>query len=369
MERLKRLLDYLEEHINPDHCCQVQDRYRRALSFETICRPPLVISCDESPLGLRPFGYAEAFDNPAKMMFNQLLSQVALGVKLRDDSPLAIRNDHGIIQVGAYLGGQWQITEDNHPWMGHIENRQQLEQVVFNPLRLDLEKGGIIRRSLETLRFYRQTLSEYPICRKSIQISMPDLQGPFDNAHLLWGNEVFNAFYTEPGFLSALMDRMVEAMLVLEKIYRPLTKDHLQPFGTTQHTYVIPGRLLIRDDTSIMVSPDMYREFIGSHHARLLKEVGRGSIHSCGNAQHLVDGMLEIPNMVGLDLSQPELMDIEKVYKKCASRQVSITDLHRSAEDLISGRAWKMFPTGVVFVYRAKTLQEAKGIAKAYFQN
>jgi len=125
-DQLKRLLDYLEGRIDLEHCAAVAQKYRRALSYGPLDRPPLVISCVESVAGFEPFGYAESYDEPAKMMFNQLLSRVAMGVELGDDSPLAIRSDHGIIQVGALLGGKWCITGDNYPWMGHCDNREQL---------------------------------------------------------------------------------------------------------------------------------------------------------------------------------------------------------------------------------------------------
>ena len=63
MEQLSRLLDYIEKRIDLDRCQEVEDRYRRTFSYIEIDRPPLVISCEEKPLGLVPFGYAEAFDD------------------------------------------------------------------------------------------------------------------------------------------------------------------------------------------------------------------------------------------------------------------------------------------------------------------
>ena len=367
MQDLQHLLDYIEERIDLDHCAEVDDRYKRALSFEPIDKPPLVISCDEPVSDFTPFPYSEAFYDPAKMMFNQLLERVALGVILRDDSPLAIRSDHGIIQVGSLLGAKWQLTEDNYPWVEHLESREQLELIASGQTPIDLEAGGIVGPSIQTLQFYHQVLAEYPLCRKAIQISMPDLQGPMDTAHLLWGNDIFYAFYDEQELLSAVLDSVVSAMLALEKKYRPLTRDHMDPFGTTQHTYVVPGRLLIRDDTSIMVSSEIYKNFVRPYNSHILKEVGKGSIHLCGNAEHLIDAILDTSNLVGVDLSQPELMNIADVYRKCAARRIPITHFSRQAQDLTTGRAAEMFPTGVVFVHQAQTFEEAKDVAKAYF--
>ncbi len=369
MEKLRQLLEYLEKHIDLDRCAEIEDRYHRALSFEVIDKPPLVISCDESPLEFAPFSYSGTFNDPAKMMFNQLLSRVALGIVLKDDSPLGIRNDHGIIQVGSLLGGKWRITEDNYPWLEHFETHDQLERITDGRIKIDLESGGIVERSVKTLKFYHKMLAKYPVCQKAIQVSMPDLQGPMDTAHLLWGNDIFCALYEEGEFFSKFLDTVVTAMLGLEQVYRPLTNDRMGPFAMTQHTYVIPGRILIRDDTSIMLSPEMYEKQILPHNTKILDEIGKGSIHLCGNGEHLIDAILEAPNVAGVDLSQPELMDIETIYVKCASKKIPITNFKRSAEDLISGKAKDMFPTGVVFVHQAATLQEAKEVANAYFRN
>jgi len=360
-------LDYIEARIGLDRCAEVEDRYRKSLLYDQIDRPPLVISCNENPLGLAPFSYAEAFYDPAKMMFNQLLDRVVLGLELGDDSPLAIRNDHGIIQVGSLLGGKWKLTEDNYPWMEHIESREELERIVESSENLELQTSGMVQTSIQTLQFYTETLAEYPVCKKAIQISMPDLQGPMDTAHLLWGNDVFLAFREDSEFLSALLSRVVDAMLALVSKYRPYTVDHLDPIANCQHTYMIPGRLLIRDDTSIMVSPEMYTETIRPHDARLLRKIGKGSIHFCGNGEHLIEPMLEIPDLIGLDLSQPELMNFENIYRKCSAKKVPLTQIRRNAEDLVSGKAKNAFPTGVVFVYEAQSLNEAKEIASGYY--
>ena len=366
MEQLNRLLDYIEARIDLDRCAEIEDRYQKALSYAQVDRPPLVISCVERALGLVAFSYAETFDDPAKMMFNQLLDRVVLGLELADDSPLAIRNDHGIIQVGSLLGGRWRLTEDNYPWMEHFESREELERITKSGYNLDLGKGGIVEKSIETLQFYAETLAQYPTCKKAIQVALPDLQGPMDTAHLLWGNDIFVAFRDEPQMLSALLTRIADVMLALVARYRPYTVDHLDPLANCQHTYMIPGRLLIRDDTSIMVSAETYTEVIRPHDARLLSEAGKGSIHFCGNGQHLIDSLLEIPDLLGLDLSQPELMDFEDIYHKCSAKGIALTQISRKAEDLLSGQARKVFPTGVVFVYQAQSLDEAREVASGY---
>lgn len=127
------------------------------------------------------------------------------------------------------------------------------------------------------------------------------------------------------------------------------------------------SRLLIRNDTAIMLSPETYARFIRPHDARLLKEVGAGSIHFCGNGRHLIPPLLEIPDLRGLDFGQPEMMDIAARYRICRERHIVLTHLRPSREDLISGRAKRNFPTGVVFVYEARDFSDAREVVRAYY--
>ena len=50
-------------------------------------------------------------------------------------------------------------------------------------------------------------------------------------------------------------------------------------------------------------------------------------------------------------------------------RQITLTCLNPSQDELVSGRVAANFPTRVVFVYEAKTLQEVKKVNEAYFEN
>jgi hypothetical protein len=366
---LELLLNLVADHVDLDHCREVDERYQRALAYEAVDRPPLVVQADfGAELGLpepwnrfKRYSYRESFENPAAMLQNQILSRVVSGQILKDDNPLAIRADHGTIQIGSVLGGQWMLHEDNFPWIATVDNIE----IIADGDQLHLEKS-VLPRSLETLVFYREKLKEHPPCAEAIQISMPDLQGPMDTGDLLWGSKIFFSFRDNPDVLKKLVGRIVETMLDIAARFRPYTRDHLDPVANTQHGYMIPGRLLIRNDSSIMLSPEMYAEFLRPHDARVLKEIGTGSIHFCGNGQHLIKRMLEIPDLRGFDLGQPNLMDVEAIYASCKECKVAVTNLSPSRDDLISGKAGDDFPTGAAFVYLTKNMADAAEVVQRY---
>ena len=368
-QELDQLLKLAAEHVDLDHCHEVDERYRRALCYESVDRPPLVVQAGfgaelklpEPWNRFERYPYRESFENPAAMLQNQLLSRVVPGLVLKDDNPLAIRNDHGTIQIGTVLGGQWKLHEDNFPWIATVDNIE----IIADGDQLHLEKS-VLPRSLETLVFYREKLKEHPPCAEAIQISMPDLQGPMDTGDLMWGSKIFFSFRDNPDVLKKLVGRIVETMLDIAARFRPYTRNHLDSAANTQHGYMIPGRLLIRNDSSIMLSPDMYAEFVLAHDARFLKEIGTGSVHFCGNGQHLITRMLEIPDLQGLDLGQPNLMDVRAIYGASKERKVAVTNLNLSRDHLVSGKAGDDFPTGAVFVYLTENIADAAEVVRRY---
>ena len=373
LNQLDKLLELIEQHIDLENHQRVDQRYRRSLAYEEVDHPPLVSQPEfgkrwELPKPWEKFehySYRQAFDDPAAMMQNMLLDRVVPGLILKDDSPLAIRNDHGTIQIASILGGAWEMHENNYPWVKSLGSSEAIRALVEEDRDIDWN-CGVLPQSTWTLEFYNEKLSDYSTCKEAIQISLPDLQGPVDTADILWGTEIFLMMLQEPQLVTSLMDKIVRAMLDVIDHYRKLTYDRLNPAANTQHGYNVPGRLMIRNDSAIMVSPDTYRQVIAPQDAKLLKEVGSGSIHFCGNGQHLVEPMLEIPNLRGLDFGQAEMMDIKKIYEMASQRKVALTCLKPPRDDLMSGKTVTDFPTGVVCICNTETINGAREIVMAH---
>jgi hypothetical protein len=372
MQQLDRLLKLIDTHIDPDRCRMVDERYRRALACEDTDRPPLVIQSGFGMSWTLPppwdafttYSYRQAFDDPAAMLQNQLLDRVVPGLILGDDNPLAIRNDHGTVQIASRLGGNWNMHENDYPWVKPLNSRNAVQAVIEGN---DEDYNDEIRtHSVETLTFYHEQLSRFPQCARFIQVSLPDLQGPMDTAEQLWGGELLIALLDEPDLVNALMARIIEVMLDTVGVYRPLTSDRLEPLANTQHGYTIPGRLLVRNDSAILVSPQTYRDTIGPVDGQLLSAAGGGSIHFCGNGEHLIEAFLEVPEVRGIDVGQSSMMDMDRLFAACCERRVAVTNIQPGRSELISGEAIERFPTGAVFVYLTEDLDDAAEVIAAY---
>jgi hypothetical protein len=369
---LDRLLRLVADRVDLDHCRRVDERYRRTLRWNEVDRPPLVVQGafgSAIPLpepwdGFRYYPYGEAFDSPAAMLQDMLLERVVPGLILRDDNPLAVRDNHGTVLVASALAGCWRRYGDDYPWIEPLGTVDRVREIASGH---GIDPGaGLIPQALETLRCYQDALGRYPSCLEAVQISLPDLQGPMDTAEQLWGSGIHLAFYDDPDLVERLLRRIVDATLAALAMFRPYAINRLEPLAHAQHGYQVPGRLLVRNDSSILLSARTYARAIRPHDEALLTGAEGGSIHFCGNGQHLVGEMLAIPDLKGLDFGQPGQMDVAAIYGLCRELRIALTHLMPAREELVSGVARRDFPTGAVFVYQATSMEDAQQIVRAY---
>ena len=116
------------------------------------------------------------------------------------------------------------------------------------------------------------------------------------------------------------------------------------------------------------MSPAMYRNLIASHDEHVLRELGGGGIHSCGKIEDHIPAFLELPSIRCLDLGQPELNDVDKLYMQLKQCQVPLTRLKVSRDDLTTARIMARFPTGVSLLYEADSVLDAKETIQAYLR-
>src|SRR5690606_3638952 len=79
--------------------------------------------------------------------------------------------------------------------------------------------------------------------------------------------------------------------------------------------WVHGGTIMLRDDSAMNLSPEMFEEFIGPYDQRLLDEFGGGAVHSCGRVEHFAGLLSGLRGLKGFNMSQPELNDVEQVMR------------------------------------------------------
>lgn len=358
LQTLGHVLSQLEERLDPDQARSIRGRHAAALAWEPSERPPLVIFAP--PAASSPaYPYQEAFHDPAKMMVNELVrgfSPIAAAAARGDDTAWTIRPNLGTGIVASAFGADVRLLENNMPWVQPLD-RRKIDLIIDEPFDL---QAGLVPRVIEQYRFFHEQLADLPRCRQCIDITLPDLQGPFDTAELLWGSSIFEAMYVEPDTVARLMARIAEAMVRICQLCQPWTTGQLGPVGAFQHACGHAGRLLIRADSVIMLSPRMYERQVSPTDCHLADALGGVSIHFCGDGSHQFPTLAQVPGLKGFDLGQSHLMEIDRLYAVAREHRlplsrVDIRNLPRTATEL-----QRRFPDGgVILKYEAADLAEA----------
>ncbi|MBN2291413.1 MAG: hypothetical protein JXM70_03245 [Pirellulales bacterium] len=376
--QLEKLLDYLAETLDPGRQAQVEELHRRVLEWEPVERLPVVMQyplpeevSDNMPF--RPYPHSEIFADPAKMLFNELLhafdTSIACRGMIDDDLPCTVRANFGTVIIASLFGGRVEQVEENPPWVRHFDSLDEFRRAMDTD-PTDLSRGWC-PRVVETYQFYAEALTEHPELREMISVVLPDLQGPIDNVDMLRGTEFFTDFYNDPEMVAHALEQAATAQIAFARHLAPYLSDGPEGY-CHQHTVLMPGNVLIRNDSSIMLSPEMYRERVAPHDERVLCELGGGGIHCCGKIEHNLGEFLAVPGCGCLDLGQPEMNDIDKLYAQAAghgpngSRKTPIIRLRVDRQELTSGSVMQRFPTGVSLMHQAQSLADAQETMAAY---
>ncbi len=355
---LKQLLDYLSEHIDPVREKKKEELFKKSLRYTPVKRLPLLCSyplTTEQPF--QPYPHGEIFSDPEIMLFNELVyaSQtcIAYNHTIQDDLPLTIRANFGIIIVASILGGYYEYHGDNPPWVKPFEDRKSFFSIFsVDPKRWT--ESGIMPQVIERYYYYREVLANYPKLQDTISVVLPDTQGPLDTIDLLRGSEMHLDFYQEPELIHDALALAAEVQITVLKRLLPLSDDEIK------------GRVLVKNDSSIMISPELYREKVAPHDEFVLKMMGGGGIHSCGKMDQLTDAYLELPSLSCIDLGQSWLNNVDAMYAKASRKKVPLIRVAATKEELITGTIMDRFPTGVVLTYEAESPNEAAETTRRY---
>ena len=362
---LTQILEWIEERIDANHLSSVVERHVKTLRWEPVDRVPVTFSAPvPGPFVAYPYG--EAFSDPTKMLVNELVGPYAPvgpspsiinSVLVKDDFPLQIRAFYGVGLMASLFGAESIVEGDRFPWARPIGLGDLKQQVARGIPGLD---SSLFQRVLDTMGYYKEVLAPYPRCSQAIHITQPDLQGPFDIAAQLWGGEIFTAFYDSPEFLRELLDLLSETyVLACQKVASESTETVQDDF-IYLHFTICRGRCLIKDDSSVMLSPKTYADFVRSVNEKVLREVGGGGIHWCGSGDHWRSEFLDTRGLLCLDWGNPEMLDLPAWASALRKRRIPAVHMAWDAEGFFATEPTRLFPTGAAFAVAVDSIEDAK---------
>lgn len=369
IENLQYLLKVLEDKMDPSRQGEIFEIHCKSLNWEPVERLPLVMSFPyPRSSSVQPFPHREIFDNPEKMLFNELVfafdTSIFLHSEVGDDLPYTIRANFGTVIIASLFGGKVEQRGDNPPWVRHFETLEEFK-TIFDRDPFDFTQG-ICPQVTERYRFYNDVLSGFPNLQKCIKIVLPDLQGPLDTLELLRGSGIYTDFILEPEMIENGLKLMSEAQVGFARHLKQFTKGDDNGFSQ-QHAVVIKGNILIRNDSAIMISPEMYAEQVAPHDEFVLTEMGGGGIHSCGKIDFNIPEIFKSPSIRCFDFGQSYLNDVDLVYTLAKDKKIPLIRFRPGKDELLSGKIKERFPTGVSLVYEARSLEEAVFVSKKYY--
>jgi hypothetical protein len=192
-------------------------------------------------------------------------------------------------------------------------------------------RAGLGAKVFDCAERFQEVFRRYPVLAEHVKLYHPDLQGPIDVAEVVWGSEIFLAFYDEPDLVRSFLDLVTETYARFARAWFSI----VPPDGpySTHYSWLHKGRLVLREDSLMNLSPETYVEFIRPMDQRLLKEFDGGGVHYCGRGDHFVPALVEMDGLYFVNLSQPHLNDMETIFRHTVDRGIPLYALDRGAAE------------------------------------
>ena len=177
----------------------------------------------------------------------------------------------------------------------------------------------------------------YPKVQKYVAMYHPDLQGSLDICELLWGTEIFYSIYDEPELVHAALALITDTYIAFMKEWQslfPPEADMNPHWGNLYHR----GTVVLRSDSAMNLSPDLYREFSLPYDKRLLDEFDGGAVHFCGRGDHYITDLCSLDKVYGINMSQPDYNDMETIYRATVDKGIPLLGFSRIRAEQDKGR-------------------------------
>ncbi len=307
MKELDLILQYYEDLIDVDNYYKAIERQKKCYNFEQLDR-----LCIEVPYRCTKFkGYSmqETHDDMGKMMFNELISCNSY-IEIDNNGLPMIRANYGVGTLPSYFGAKSKIVNNSMPWVEHLD-KDEIMRIINEGV--PKEALGFSQKVIDTYEFYREKLSKYPKCNEVIKLFHPDFQGPFDVAHLLYGTDIYYDMYDDPDTVHALLSVITDTYIARMKKIKPLLNDEIDGYNMHWRN-LFPGSLVLRNDTAVNVSADMYNEFIRPYDERIMEAFGPSSMHFCGRADQWIFEIAKSENIAAYNFGYMDKLVFGKEY-------------------------------------------------------
>lgn len=324
---LKPYLEDLEKRIDPHMEDQLEKEWlafadgKYTAPFFSPVRPVSVPTLDYPPMYVN-----DAFEAEVLMVYQQLrlVSQELASGK---GNLLNVRANYGTGIIPSMFGAEMFYLDtvlDTLPCTKPLADKENGIRRILSEGKNDFA-AGLAGKVFRFAQCYAQAVAPYPKLKRYLHVYAPDLQGPFPLVDSLWGGDVYMAFYDDEELLHEALTYMTNVYLDFYRrwiaLFPAFDKDHSVEWGLLHR-----GGVIIRNDACMNISGSMYEEFVKPYDQRILNEAG-GGVHFCGRGDHYIDYVCAMNNISCINLSQPHLNDMEKIYHASVDHNIAIIGL------------------------------------------
>jgi hypothetical protein len=274
------------------------DLIKRTWNLEETGTVPYVIEVG------RPHHATAAFynDDAAELAWHEEYHRLRAGIV--DFYLPNIKPNMGISNLAAAFGCPLKTVDDADPWVGHLVSNQD-RGAARRIRKPQLEGNPIYARMIKRLAFLQ--------AKSPLPLRLVNVASPMVTASMIWNyTDLMVALLRYPGEVHALLEVITEATID----YVRLQLGHIKHLYTMGHEgEVLPREIGLRisDDTAVLLSPALYREFAGRYNAKLAEVFGGVVVHSCGDCSRVLSAMMETPGLRGLELTMPQNTNWEAI--------------------------------------------------------
>lgn len=266
-------------------------------------------------------GVNEAFADPVAMALQQFggcSDRLAAG----DGLLMCVRCNYGTCILPSLFGAELFLMSEAADTLP--ANRPLPEDALTRALDGGVPdpRTGLGARVLDTAAFLQDIMAPYPKVRRFVRLYHPDLQGPLDAAELLRGGALFLEMLEDPDRVDRLLALVTDAYAGLMDAWVAMVP--FDPAHNVHWGYLHRGALMIRDDSSTNLSPELVARFVAPHNGRLMARYGGGAAHFCGRGDHIAGVLAGVPGVYALNSSQPEMNDLERLFAATIDRGVCL---------------------------------------------
>lgn len=247
------------------------------------------------------YNFKEQFYDKQKMLFEQLFYLLSTA-RSRSDSQLSVNVKMGAGFLPSILGLKQKIFVEKDPWLRERLSKEEISKLEPEEIN-NIDKKGFMPRVLDYIDYFKTMLGG----KASVYISYT--WGPFSLAHLIRGDEIFTDLYDDPKFVHHLMEISTCLYVKSLRLLKKATGEKAN-CGYHDNFYMGTSGVWSNEDTAVLLSPSHLEEFVFPYLRKAYKPFGGAVVHFCGKADYLLDPLLDLPEIKGLNLGEPHLQKL-----------------------------------------------------------